>query len=410
MHFLIDENIPLSKMAFSPLGRCDFFPGHSFPSEQVKQDTFLIIRSVTKINSQTFTHQIPKWIGSATAGTDHIDFEFLKKNDIGFDFAPGSNANSVAEYVILALSEYALKKNHPLKGSTLGVVGCGEVGSRVIVKAQDLGMKVWPVDPPLSLKLPHLYPFVSLEQAFTADFVTLHVPLTTSGEYATKFFITKDLFDLMPNQSMFINTSRGQVIKESILLKAMENNIELVLDVFEYEPDLSPDLTQNAFFLTPHIAGYSVDAKLRGTQMLYDAAIDFAVKNGILKEKLTWNYQNSVLKEIKKNYQNKGIFSPIINKSQTSLRKDLIIEQSIIEASTCTFSLKKDTKNFKQAFSKVEKENKLSWKKEFHLLRKNYIKRFEWNNIFPLTAYIEDFQKEKNKMKILAKLGFGVNR
>ena len=391
MHFLIDENIPLAEEAFSSLGRCDFFSGQAFDPYHVKKNTHLMIRSVTKINSKTFAKNKPVWIGSATAGVDHIDFQFIKKNHIGFDFAPGSNANSVAEYVILTLCHYALKLSTPLNGKSLGVIGCGQVGSRVIQKAKELGMKIMSVDPPLEKAFPNRYPFVPIEKAFRADFVTLHVPLTTTGDHPTFHFITDVLLDMMPPRGLFINTSRGKVIEDSVILKAAERGIEIALDVFENEPGILDDIIDKAFILTPHIAGYAMDGKLKGTQMLYDVIVK---KNDIQKN---WDYRNYLKKKVK-TLNDHSMFTPILS-NQVGERK-LLIEQNIIAASTPVFDLSKDSLDFRGLLKKA-KGDKNARRDLFYAFRKNHNHRFEWSNVL---VQIENFHSSFRQK--LSKLGF----
>ena len=413
MDFLIDENIPLASEAFSPLGPCSFFPGQAFKPEQVGPDTYLLIRSVTPIQEKTFTHHLPQWIGSATAGTDHIDFQWIKRWGLPFDFAPGSNANSVAEYVTLALCEHALKRGTSLKGASLGVIGCGEVGSRVIKKAKELGLHILAVDPPLQERTPNKYPFVTLQEAFTADVVTVHVPLTGTGKHPTKYFITDELFDLMPESGLFLNTSRGRVVKEYSLLKAMERGIDLVLDVFENEPYLLGELAENAFILTPHVAGYGVDGKLKGTQMLYDSLLK---RKGIRR---AWDYRPYLPEKIQQAYgplkdgdQGGNRFTPTIlsdvsSKAGKADKGGLMVEQAVVEASTCTFDLPRDSFNFRSTFRET-KGDKERWPEAFYTLRKHYTKRFEWDNIAPhLAPKIKDIDVSSLKQKLLH-LGFHI--
>ena len=301
------------------------------------------------------------------------------------------------------MCHYALKRGTPLNGKSLGIIGCGQVGSRVIEKANSLGMKTMPVDPPLEKISPDRYPFVEIEKAFTADFVTVHVPLATSGDYPTFHFITEALFDLMPSNGLFINTSRGQVVRDSVILKAMKKGIGMALDVFEQEPDIQNEITKKAFILTPHVAGYAVDGKLRGTQMLYDAIVK---KNNFPSRFDYSHHLNEKIKKLNRQKNTKGDnknnpqFTPTL--SNKFSKEKLSLEQNIVEASAGTFDLMKDSFDFKKVLDEA-KDNESSRRDLFHAFRKNYNHRFEWNNISPQIKKQNSSHKEK-----LAKLGFRI--
>jgi len=277
MKIVADPNIPFVREAFAPLGTVQFVPGRQMDAAAVRDADVLLVRSVTPVHAGLLDHSAVKFIATATIGTDHIDLAFLEQRGIGFASAAGSNANSVAEYIVAALLELANRHKFRLTDKTLGVIGVGNVGSRVVRYAEALGMRAVQNDPPRARaeKLPQ---FVPLKQLLgEADIVTLHVPLTDGVEDKTvHLFDQSVLFDLKKVPILF-NTSRGAVVDNPVLLKAIDGNklAGVVLDVWENEPNISPELLDVIDIATPHIAGYSFDGKVNGTRMIYEAACRF---------------------------------------------------------------------------------------------------------------------------------------
>ncbi|MCX7886676.1 MAG: 4-phosphoerythronate dehydrogenase [Verrucomicrobiae bacterium] len=266
MKIVADPNIPFVLEAFGPLGHVVLVPGRTMTAHDVRDADCLLVRSVTAVNAALLEGSRVRFVATATIGTDHVDTAYLAGRGIGFASAAGSNANSVAEYVVAALLELAHRKNFRLRDKTLGVVGVGNVGSKVVRYAEALGMRVLQNDPPRQ-RSEGLNHFVSLERVLTeADIVTLHVPLTRTGTDATYH-----LFE--PRRGIIINTARGAVLDNRALLQAPLEG--LVLDVWENEPDLLPGLLQKTDIGTPHIAGYSFDGKVNGTRMIYEATCSF---------------------------------------------------------------------------------------------------------------------------------------
>ncbi len=274
MIIVADENIPLVQEAFGTLGQVVTLPGRSITADVLRQTKaeVLIVRSVTGVGPELLRGSSVRFVGTATIGTDHLDLAFLKKEKIEFASAPGCNANSVAEYVIAALLFLARGKGFNLEGKSLGVIGVGNVGSRVATKAQALGMKVLLNDPPLARSTgePRYLP---LEALMDADFLTLHVPLTREGLDATYQMVNEDFLARMRPDSILINTSRGLVVDEKALKVVLRNGriAAAVLDVWEHEPSIDVQLLGLVALGTPHIAGYSLDGKVNGTFMVYQA-------------------------------------------------------------------------------------------------------------------------------------------
>ncbi len=264
MKIIADPNIPFVQEAFGPLGVVQLVPGRQMTPAIVREAEVLLVRSVTQVNAALLEGSRVRFVATATIGTDHVDEPYLVRRGIGFASAAGSNANSVAEYVVVALLELECH-------GTLGVVGVGNVGSKVVRYARALGLRVLENDPPRQRREP-LPEFVSLEQVMAeADIITLHVPLTKTGRDATYH-----LFD--PRQlrrgTVLFNTSRGAVLENAALIAARQLGA-LVLDVWEGEPVVPLELLKRATLMTPHIAGYSFDGKVNGTRMIYEAVCRF---------------------------------------------------------------------------------------------------------------------------------------
>ncbi len=278
MRIVADPNIPFVQEAFGPLGEVRLAPGREITAETVRDADALLVRSVTPVNAALLDGSPVKFVGTATIGTDHIDQAYLLAKGIGFASAQGSNANSVAEYVVAAMLEMAQRRKFRLRDKTLGVIGVGNVGSRVACYAEALGMRVLQNDPPRA-RAERLTDFVAIGRVLSeADIISLHVPLTKAGAYATHHLFAKDTLSALEDRlPILINTSRGAVIDNKALLKAIDGGKlgGAVLDVWENEPNISPELLEVVDLGTPHIAGYSFDGKVNGTQMIYRAVCEF---------------------------------------------------------------------------------------------------------------------------------------
>jgi len=275
VHILADRNIPLVREAFGCLGEVTLYPGRRLSREQVAGADILLVRSVTPVNAALLEGSRVRFVGTATIGTDHVDQAYLARRGVGFASAPGSNANSVAEYLTAALLELAdaVLPGRTLRGLTLGIIGAGNVGRRVEEKARALGLDVLLNDPPLA-RATGLPKYRPLEELFRADVLTLHVPLTREGPDATHHLADARFFERMREGAVFINTSRGAVADTAALSAALDSGrlAAAVLDVWEGEPDIPADLLSKVFIGTPHIAGYSYDGKVNGTRMIFEAA------------------------------------------------------------------------------------------------------------------------------------------
>ena len=276
MQFVVDENIPFAREAFSHLGSVTLLPGRAITREAIRKAHALIVRSVTKVDAALLADTNVQFVGTATTGVEHIDREYLAACNIAFAAALGCNANAVAEYVLTALLVTAHTKKLSLSGKTLGIIGAGRIGSIVAAKAPALGMRALLHDPPLA-RATGEQRYRPLAETLQADFITLHVPLTCDGPDATFHLIGADELAHMTPSAILINTARGEVVDNTALLETLTKGTigGAVLDVWEREPAINWDLLDRVTLGTPHIAGYSADGKINGTVMVYHACCRF---------------------------------------------------------------------------------------------------------------------------------------
>lgn len=276
MKIVADENIPYVREAFSDLGDVVTVPGRAMTSETVRDADLLLVRSVTKVDAALLDGSHVRFVATATIGEDHLDKAYLEERGIVYASAPGSNANSVAEYVTSALLRLAERFGFELEGRTLGIVGVGNVGSRVLDKARVLGMPCVLNDPPLA-DTTGASRYRPMEELLACDILTFHVPLTRTGPYPTHHLVDEGFLARLKPGAVIINSSRGAVVKGAALARALASNhvLAAVLDVWEGEPNIDVDLLDRVFLGTPHIAGYSFDGKVNGTRQIYEAACHF---------------------------------------------------------------------------------------------------------------------------------------
>ncbi|MCH2056330.1 MAG: 4-phosphoerythronate dehydrogenase [Thalassotalea sp.] len=277
MKILFDENMPFAREFFESIGgnknTLEAFNGRKLTAEQLVDADVLLVRSITKVNEVLLekAKQL-KFVGTATIGVDHIDQALLKARSIAFYSAPGCNAVSVAEYVISALVVLAERYLLTLKDKTVGIVGAGNTGSRLSEKLTALGITHKLCDPILA-QSGDTRNFVSLDEALACDIISLHVPLTREGEHPTYHLLDETRLAVLSGEQILINACRGEVIDNHALLKLKQSGIQtkLVLDVWENEPNVLEPLVPFADIASAHIAGYSLEGKARGSEMLYRA-------------------------------------------------------------------------------------------------------------------------------------------
>lgn len=277
MTIVADENIPFAERAFGTFGNVRLLPGRRITRDDLRDADALVVRSVTRVDASLLADTPVRFVGTATIGVDHIDIDYLLRSSISFADATGSNARSVAEYVVAALLELHRREVLNIEDGSLGVVGAGHVGSIVAEMARELGMQVVEHDPPRAAR-EESFASAGLDEVVKCDAITLHVPLTDSGDYPTRHLIDEALLQRMPEGRVLLNTSRGGVVRSDALLTGLRSGHvkAAVLDVWEEEPDIPTELIGHCTMATPHIAGYSFDGKVRGTEMVAAALADFA--------------------------------------------------------------------------------------------------------------------------------------
>lgn len=274
---VVDSAIPFLKGVLEPYADVIFLPANEITNETVKYVDALIIRTRTKCNQQLLTGTKIKFIATATIGFDHIDTAYCESHGIKWVNASGCNSSSVQQYMACALLVLAKQKGIVISDNTIGIVGVGNVGSKVEKLAKIFGMNVLLNDPPRERSEGN-QKFVSLDYLITnADIITFHVPLTFEGEDKTFHLADEKLFEKFSSKKIFINTSRGEVVKESELKRAILNGkvYGAVLDVWENEPQIDNELLTLVDIATPHIAGYSVEGKANASAACLNALNDF---------------------------------------------------------------------------------------------------------------------------------------
>ena len=375
MKIVADENIPFVKECFSSAGEVLTTGGRKITPEILKNADAFLVRSITKVGRGLLDGTNVKFVGTATIGFEHVDLDYLAAKKIGFASAPGSNANSVAEYIVSALLNLADKYKFDVSQKSIGVVGVGNVGSKVEKKANALGMKVVLNDPPLSRQSGD-GKYRPIEEIFDCDIVTLHVPLIFEGTDKTFHMANEKFFKSLKPGTIFINSSRGKVTDTPTLKNAVSlGKINgCVLDVWENEPNIDIELVKMVDYGTPHIAGYSYDGKIIGMIMIYQAFCKFF--------------------GVKPKFSAKD-FLPKPQVEKMVISKD--DPKPLLTIVNTLYDIKKDDEKLRQIIKKdIERQGAY-----FDTLRKNYHIRREFQNT---AVSIED----KKLKKILDSLGFKV--
>jgi erythronate-4-phosphate dehydrogenase len=274
MNFIVDSKNPFLAEALRPYGDTRELATPLITRETLRRADAVIVRSETRVNASLLDGTAVRFVGTATIGTDHVDLGYLRERGIGFASAPGSNANSVAEYVAAALLETAARRRMRLAGTTLGVVGIGNVGSRVVHVGRALGMEVLQNDPPRA-RATGDRAFVPLDALMQADVISVHVPLTDAGPDRTHHLFDRKRLSRMKPGAVLINSSRGAVVETPALQSALAQRHlgGAILDVWEGEPDISAGLLAQVLIGTPHIAGYSFDGKVNAARKMFEAIV-----------------------------------------------------------------------------------------------------------------------------------------
>ena len=269
LNIVADENIPALDAYYGHFASIKSLPGRLITADDLTDADVLIVRSVTQVNEALLQFSSVKFVGTCTIGTDHIDLEYLQRHGIGFSSAPGCNADAVVDYVLSCILT-RFKQIEVIQQMTVGVLGYGQVGRRLVSALKRLDIAVLCYDP-----------FVdeadaTFDEIVACDIISIHTPITyiRQSAYPTFHLFNRVVLDALKPSTLLINAARGKVIDNGALLqhlKEHEVTLDVVLDVYEDEPTPSLELLSAIYLTTSHIAGYSVQGKLRGTSMIAQA-------------------------------------------------------------------------------------------------------------------------------------------
>ena len=362
MKIVIDENIPFGIEAFSTLGEVRTMAGRDISKADLADAEVLAVRSITKVNAVLLEGTAVRYVATATIGTDHLDMEWMDSAGIRHCSAPGCNADSVADYITAALLHAAEKQGAVLEGKILGVVGCGNVGSRVARRGRALGMKVLENDPPLARQTGDER-YRPLEELFQADYITVHTPLTRDGQDPTYHLVDEVFLGKMEEQAFLLNTSRGAVVANGALKSALRAGwiAGAVLDVWEGEPSIDPELVEQVHLATPHIAGYSFDGKTNGTTRIYRQICEW------LEVEPVWNVDDALP-------------PPDVPKVELAV-SDATDEDWLRRAVFAVYPIARDDGSLRETLLDCDEAAR---GRAFDGLRKNYPRRreFSWTKVF----------------------------
>ena len=357
---LIDENIPFLCEILSQKFNVVKFSGRDLDNHKLKNSNCfaLFVRSTTKVNSELLTGTSVQFVATATSGSDHIDKEYLSKSNIIFADALGSNSNSVAEYVIYSILHAFQIRQEQVRGRTIGIIGFGNIGSKLAYYSNKLGLKILVNDPPLrdsEFQFPHYCEYCELDDLMeNSDIISNHVPLTTDTKYPTIDLLNWSQLCNMKPDVLFVHSSRGKIVNEADLVEFIAQNpyTQTVIDVFDNEPLINTYLAEHSIISTPHIAGYSRNGKLNGVIMVLDKFEKF------IKEKFD---RDIIEKEFK----------------LSSFRGEFVTEDFIYQKIDEYRKISVDSDTFSEIFELDDKEKET----QFDLQRKEYPIRFEYLNI-----------------------------
>ncbi|AZG73833.1 4-phosphoerythronate dehydrogenase [Shewanella livingstonensis] len=364
MKIIADENMPYVDALFGDLGEIEYVNGRTLSPEQVNDADVLLVRSVTKVNAGLIAHAHKlKFVGSATIGTDHVDVDYLASRNIYFTNAPGCNATAVGEYAFIAMLELAQRFGESLAGKVVGIVGAGNTGTAAAKCLQAYGLNVLLCDP-IKAQQGDKREFVSLDTIIEqADIISLHVPITKDGEHKTWYLFDEARLNQLKPNTWLLNCCRGEVIDNRALIrfKQQRDDVKLVLDVWEGEPKPMAELVALTEFATPHIAGYSLEGKARGTFILYQKWCELV---GLAVDKSL----TSLLPAFQ--------FNQIVSQSD-------LTESQLLKLSRLVYDLRDDDVTFRGCCSTAA---------GFDLMRKNHTYRREYSaiSLAPSVDYLSD--------------------
>ncbi|HSG04438.1 MAG TPA: 4-phosphoerythronate dehydrogenase PdxB [Marinobacterium sp.] len=277
LRVVADENMPAVEALFGDFAEITRLPGRQMQAADLKNIDILLVRSITGVDADLLSlNKQLGFVGTATIGIDHLDTQLLDERGIRYANAPGCNADAVVDYTLSGIYKDAQVRGRDLSSLTIAVVGCGEVGSRLKKRLEALGHHPLTCDPLRASETDfHHLPIDEVVQR--ADIICLHTPLTRQGEAPSRHLLNEARLRQLKPGALLVNAGRGAVIDNAALLRVAteRQDLVLILDVWEHEPSVDPLLAQRCFIATPHIAGHSIDGKLRGSWMLYQQVCDF---------------------------------------------------------------------------------------------------------------------------------------
>ncbi len=273
MKIVIDAKIPYIREGIRKIAdEAVYIDGVEIGAEDVRDADALIVRTRTRCDEALLGGSRVKFLATATIGYDHIDTEYMQRAGIEWMSCPGCNSSSVAQYIKSVIILLKREKGMNPKGMTIGIVGCGNVGTKVALVAESFGIRVLVCDPPRKDRGDRGN-FVEMDEIEReSDIITFHVPLTRQGKYATYHLADDAFFTRLERRPIIINTSRGAVVDNAALLAAMKCGKvhDVVVDTWENEPEINWELLERVWLGTPHIAGYSADGKVNADNMVLE--------------------------------------------------------------------------------------------------------------------------------------------
>jgi erythronate-4-phosphate dehydrogenase len=375
MKILADENIPLVKEFFQSIGEVITRPGRTMINTDTLDVSALLVRSVTNVNESLLKGSKVDFVGTCTIGVDHLDQQWLQNNQVEYSSAPGCNANSVVEYVYAALCHLDVN----WLDKKFGIIGCGNVGGLLYKRLKLQGVDCYCYDP---LLLSETNPdLTSLEDVLACDIISMHTPLTKTGAHPSFHLINLPELTQLKSGAVLLNCGRGPVINNTDLLQFLteRNDVRVVLDVWEPEPNISLKLLDKVALGSPHIAGYSFDGKLKGTEMIYQALCSH------LKHPAKLSIKDLV---------------PPLNNNQLTVVGNTTTWQQVKQLVSQVYSIENDDRDLR-LLAKNARENKQDFGTGFDGLRKHYPVRREFQNYEVINA-------DQAAAEWLRVLGFGV--
>ena len=374
MKILADENIPLVKEFFQSIGEVITHPGRTMINANTLDASALLVRSVTNVNEMLLKGSSVSFVGTCTIGIDHLDQQWLQNNQIAYSSAPGCNANSVVEYVYAALCHLDVN----WLDKKFGIIGCGNVGGLLYKRLKLQGVDCYCYDP---LRTPeHNSELTTLEEVLACDIISMHTPLTKAGKHPSFHLINLPQLRQLKSGAVLLNCGRGPVINNADLLQFLteRNDVRVVLDVWEPEPNISLELLDKVALGSPHIAGYSYDGKLKGTEMIYQALCSHLKKPA--------------------NLSIKDLVPPLAD-NQLTVSNDATWQQ-VKQLISQIYSIANDDKNLR-LLAQDARAGRQEFGIGFDGLRKNYPVRREFQNYEIINA-------SQESAEWLGILGFGV--